>query len=88
MRAPATVAIFSIVQCYQTVDQPFAPWTWTDTEIAAYGFMNSYWLILSGICVVWAIRNIVSDAPPAQPTDPEPTSLRHELRRHSRWRDR
>ena len=89
MRSPA-IALVTMVQCFNTVDDPIDVSTWTREERIAFLYPNVLFLILLAVIALWTLEKIVNGKVIIDDLDAleEDNELRRELRRHSRYRHR
>tara|TARA_R100000808_G_C2065619_1_gene95194 strand:- start:319 stop:591 length:273 start_codon:yes stop_codon:yes gene_type:complete len=89
MRGPA-IALVTMVQCFNTVDDPIDVSTWTREERIAFLYPNAFFLILLAVIAIWTLEKIVNGKVIIDDLDAleEENELRRELRRHSRYRYR
>ena len=87
MRGPA-LALITMVQCFETVDDPWDSSTWTREERIAFLYPNAFFLILLAVIALWTLEKIVNGKVIIDDLDAleEESELRRELRRHSRYR--
>ena len=70
MRTPA-IALISLLQCANTVGDPYRPWNWSDGERIAYLYPNGLLVFLTLVCIYWALYRYLYGLPILADSDPE-----------------
>ncbi len=70
MRTPA-IALISLLQCANTVGDPYRPWNWSKGERIAYLYPNGLLVVPTLVCIYWALYRYLYGLPILADSDPE-----------------